>query len=817
MRPFIISAIMSLCAVGAIAQQTPRQLPATRTTATFKIDGDLSEAAWKDAIPATNLVEWRPNSGKQEDTANRTIVYILYDNTSIYIGGYCYERTKDSISHELVGRDKVGVNDFVGVMFDTYNDKINAVGFYVTPYGEQFDAKYSNSNGEDASWNSVWASAGKIHNDGWSFEMRIPYSCLRFVSKENQTWGLNITRRRNKTGQQFMWNPVDPQKNGFINQEGEWTGITKIDPPLRLSFSPYLSAYANHYPYNTPGIKNWSTSVNGGMDVKWGISQSFTLDMTLIPDFGQVQSDNRILNLTPFEQQYQENRPFFTEGTELFSKGNLFYSRRIGSTPIHYGDVDTWKTSDEHVLENPVAAKLVNATKLSGRTKNGLGIGILNAITQPMYAVLETNDGKDRRKVQTSPLTNYNVMVFDQTLKNNSSVSFINTNVLRDGPDYDANVSSFLFDVNNKKNTYNWNGNLSLSTLTQPNAKSIVGHAHNLSFGKTGGRFNFNLTQEIYDDKYNKRDLGFMNNNNYLDHYLWLGYKWTKPEKWFNNLYLNFNAGYSRRYKPSAYQQFFTNVNVNGMLKNLWNFFAYVGYNADGYDYYESRDYQNHYPFLTKHKLMTNINISTNNAKKYKASISTGVDFNSRFTGHRFDFTVYQRYRFSDKLSIDHQIFYNPWIDDAGFYDYYTTNGQYDVLFSRRNRNTIENITNIKYSLSNRAFINFRVRHYWSDVEVKELYDLQSNGDILPTRHSGIPIKHENFNLFNIDAGYTLEFAPGSFINLVWKNEASQFADDYHSRYFSNFSNTLDSPQNNNFSVKIIYYLDYLSIKKKKH
>ncbi len=276
--------------------------------------------------------------GAKEKADSKTEIFILYDNTSIYIGGYCHEKTADSVSREFAGRDKIGSNDFLGVIFDTYNDKINASGFYVTPLGEQYDAKYSNTGGEDDTWNAVWYSEAKIVKDGWTFEMRIPYSALRFSSKGTE-WGINITRRRQKTGQQYMWNPVDPTVNGFVNQEGTWTGITNIKSPLRLSFSPYFSAYINHYPYKTEGVKDLTKSINGGMDVKYGISQSLTLDMTLIPDFGQVQSDKQVLNLTPFEVKYNENRPFFTEGTELFNKGNLFYSRRVGGEPIHKYDI----------------------------------------------------------------------------------------------------------------------------------------------------------------------------------------------------------------------------------------------------------------------------------------------------------------------------------------------------------------------------------------------------------------------------------------------------------------------------------------------
>ena len=176
---------------------------AVKTDAAFKIDGDLSEAGWKKCPPFTALIEFRPNPGKVESEQNKTEVYILYDDNNIYIGGYCHEKSVDSISRELVGRDKIGNSDFVGVIFDTYNDKINGSGFFVTPYGEQYDAKYSAFGNEDDTWNAVWESEAKMQPDGWTFEMRIPYSALRFSNKENQTWGLNIIRRRQKTSQQF--------------------------------------------------------------------------------------------------------------------------------------------------------------------------------------------------------------------------------------------------------------------------------------------------------------------------------------------------------------------------------------------------------------------------------------------------------------------------------------------------------------------------------------------------------------------------------------------------------------------------------------
>ncbi len=807
---------LSICALlffckrnNVIAQTQVRKLAAQRTAASFKIDGILNEPAWKAAPVATGLIEFRPTPGAGENPANKTEIYILYDNTSIYVGGYCHEKNADSVSKELVGRDKIGSSDFVGVIFDTYNDKINGLGFYVTPYGEQYDAKYTPTN-EDDTWNAVWESDAKMQPDGWTFEMRIPYSALRFISKDDQTWGLNITRRRQKTGQQYMWSNVDPNKNGLMSQEGEWTGIGKIISPLRLSFSPYFSTYLNHYPYNTAGVKNFTSSINGGMDVKYGISQSFTLDMTLVPDFGQVQSDNQVLNLSPFEVKYNENRSFFTEGTELFSKGNLFYSRRVGGQPMHYYDVASQLDTTEHIVSNPTESKLINATKISGRTEKGLGIGFFNAITKAMYATVEDNRG-NKRKIITNPLTNYNIFVLDQTLKNNSSISFINTNVLRKGSDNNANVTAALFDLNDKKNTYNWNGKIAMSRLSAVNGKAIYGYMHNLGFGKTSGTFNFNFYQELANEKYNPNDLGILFNNNYIDHYLWVGFRRTKPGKWFNNIYLNNNFTYSRRFMPSAYQNFYYNFNVNGQLKNLSHAGFFAGIYIKGNDFYEPRVAGRVYK--SPQKINFEAWINTNQVKKYSFLADLTVGFIDLFCGHNYNLLIGNNFRFSDKFSVGQTTNLLPEYNTAGFAAIDPLSN--DVIFSRRNRNTVENIINLKYNFNKNNGITFRARHYWSQVDAKEFYTLQANGSLEKNNTFNGNID-QNLNLFNIDMVYTWQFAAGSFINIVYKNAINDGNQDVNSSYFKNLNHTMAASQNNNFSVKVIYYLDYLALKKKK-
>jgi Domain of unknown function (DUF5916) len=358
----LATALCLLLTATAFSQTEKKKITALRISKALKIDGLLDEPEWKTTTPADKFIALRPTPFIPENPDTRSEVYFLYNDEGLYIGGYFHEKNKDSIATELNGRDGFGNNDFAGIIFDTYNDKINGFEYFVTPLGEQMDAKQApnnNGNSEDFSWNAVWQSAAKINNDGWSFEIFLPYSAIRFGKKKIQDWGLNIVRRRQKSGQQLFWQSIDPTVNGFLTQEGMLLGLENIKPPLRLQFAPYFSTYANHYPYNQSDIKNWNTQVNGGMDVKFGLNQAFTLDMTLIPDFGQIQSDKRILNLTPFEVKYDENRTFFTEGTELFNKGNLFYSRRIGGQPIHYSDVESQINSNEFVVKNPQQSKLV--------------------------------------------------------------------------------------------------------------------------------------------------------------------------------------------------------------------------------------------------------------------------------------------------------------------------------------------------------------------------------------------------------------------------------------------------------------------------
>ncbi len=809
-----------------------KKINAKRISTSLKVDGLLNEPEWKTAPVADHFTALRPVPFQPEQPKDSTEIFFLYNDEGIYIGGYLHEQSRDSISYELVGRDGFGANDFVGIIFDTYNDKLNGFEYFITPLGEQMDAKQApNNNGdsEDFSWNAVWESAAKIHADGWSFEMFLPYAAIRFGPDRIQDWGLNIVRRRQKSGEQLFWQSIDPNVNGFLTQEGMLMGLENIKPPLRLQFAPYFSTYQNHDANVKPGQPMNTTTFNGGMDIKYGLNQAFTLDMTLIPDFGQVQTDNLILNLSPFEQRFNDNRSFFTEGAELFNKGNLFYSRRIGRVgdrPLHYWEIgeegDDYNGS-EKVKHNPRQVKLLNATKISGRTQKGLGIGFLNAVTQTQHAVVVNKNTGAERKIVTDPLTNYNVLVLNQTLKNNSSVTLVNTNVLRDGRDYDANVTSGLFDFYDKKNKWNVGGSASVSNLFGKGGKNITGYSHSIYFGKVSGRFNFNIWQDLIDAKYDKSDLGYFTNNNTMDQGFWMGYNWIKPTKWYNQLRVNTNWWYSRLVSPIdeqrrsefMYQNMGYNFNLNGQLKNLW----WAGINVNGgfnkNDFYEPRQLGR--VFRDKPRQFFNGWVESNFAKKFSFGGNIGLGTGTYFGRTMLNVGVFSRFRFSSKFSIDHQLNRESTHNQAGF----AAKSDGVIYFSRRDVGTTENVLTFKYNFTNRMGLNLRARHYWSKVAPQEFYELNSNGYLQTPETPFTGNVNQNYNFMSVDMVYTWQFAQGSFINLVWKSIDENFRRDFESNYFSNFGKTWEGNGYNNLtefsslSLKVIYFIDYASVRSK--
>ncbi len=813
----IIISFFSHSRISAHTDPPKKQYNAIRSSSPIKIDGVLDEPIWSTSPIATDFIQNQPDPG--EAPAAKTEVRVIYDDVSLYISAYLHDDEPDKILKELSQRDDLGNTDWFGIYLDPYRDGINGVSFIVTPRNVQVDAKYSAVEGQDDSWDAVWESATQIVSDGWIVELQIPYSAIRFPEKNEQLWHINFGRSIRRIRQTSYWNEVKPNIDGFLNQSGLIGGIKDIKPPVRLQAIPFVTTIIeNYYDKNNTPKSSWGSSFGGGMDVKYGITDAFTLDMTLIPDFSQAQSDNEILNLSPFEVRFDENRQFFTEGVELFNKGNLFYSRRVGGRPFYRSRVSQLRNKGYDVIDNPQNAQLLNASKISGRTSSGLGIGLFNATEGKTRAELRTPEGQDT-SVLVSPLTNYNLFVLDQNLKNNSYVTLVNTNVMRGGAAYDANVTGTFFNIRDKTNTYAIEGS---GVLTQKffsdseNGYNVdLGHRYYLELAKISGNFQFSggFGEESYN--YDPNDLGFLTAPNERFFYGSARYITFKPFWILNRLRTSLNVNYTRLHRPNEFSNFAINYEINFLTKK-WFFIEFwtTLRPVQTRDYFEPRtsDFSQFYAFPKNYSV--GFWLSTDYRKVFAIDANASYRTFDEIGRSQINIGVEPRVRVSDQFNFRFEFSNRRLFNDIGF----VSRDENNIFFGRRDQIIVENILNANYTFNSNIALTFRMRHYWTLVEYDRYNSLGANGELLNTDYAGN--HNSKFDAFNIDMIFRWRFAPGSDIFVVWKNSIleGQSLDpslEYNRNYFQNVDDVFDLPQLNSLSIKVLYFIDYLYFKNK--
>jgi len=791
---------------NSLQAQEKKFLDLKKTINPPKVDAILDDQVWQEAGKATDFVQFRPAMGIDEIDGERTVVQVSYDDNAVYFAAYIHDKPENIMS-QFTTRDNFGQADFFLISINPNNDGQNDSEFLVFSTGTQGDALVTSDGNEDWGWNAVWDSAVKIVDDGWIVEIKIPYSALRFSNKGVQTWGINFHRRHMRDNRQYTWNPIDISNGKKIGQmHGEIRGIENISPPTRLAFFPFTSAITRSYDGEN------DSDFSFGMDVKYGITENFTLDATLVPDFSQAGFDNVQLNLGPFEQQFSEQRQFFTEGVDLFNKGNLFYSRRIGNSPTAYPIL----SPNEVVTNSPNSVKVLNALKLSGRTKDGLGVAFFNAITEKTEATIEDNLTQNTRKEIVEPLANYNILVVDKQFNGNSSISLVNTNVIRDGDFRDANVTAGLFNIKTKKNTYNYEGAIKVSNVNYKGIDEITtGVSGGLGFNKISGNYRFGFDYEMADTKFDINDMGIQNQNNFSNFRSYISYRTFKPTKNLNNLNLSMNINYERLFKPSIYTGKNIGINFNAQTKKLFNFGGNLNWNiGKQYDFWEPRTEGRYFTF--KNNLNVNAWIGTNRAKKF--SFMTRQGFATLFDKDRdvfvHFFAVDPRIRFTDKFSMSYSYQYNQGIGGRG----YVTKVNDDIIFGQRKQKTIENSISGTYNFNSFHGLSLTFRNYWSTVTYDHnLYTLQNDGSTINT--TGYDVDNigfnpnTNFNTWNLDFRYSWQFAPGSQLTALYRNSLFNYDNMSREGYFSSLGTLLDQPIEHIFSLRMVYYIDYNNIK----
>ena len=755
----------------------PRVAIGQRINAPIDLNGNLNDAAWQSIPVQSEFEQLSPDPGGRP--SQRTEVRFGYDDNALYIGARMWDTAPDSILHQLSERDRTDNADEFGIWFSPFNDGLNAVRFRTTPDGVQVDEQIS-PNGEDDSWDAVWDVVCSIDSAGWVAEFRIPWMAFRFPDNTEQRWGMNMYRGIRRLREDDVWNPMDPTQR-LLNQGGLLVGIEGITPPPRISLFPYFSAYQNW------SGTNRSTAYNGGMDMKIGLGNAFTLDVTLIPDFGQVVTDNLVLNLSPFEIRFNENRQFFKEGTELFNKNGVFYSRRIGED-----------------------GRLINASKVSGRLANGLGLGLLQA-----FATAN----------EDSSLTSYTVAVADQNLPNNGYVTSTTTMVAREGDGYDALVQSGSLELRNPENTWSVQARGSVNQKFGGDEENDdEGYTYNVALSKMAGNLTFSLGHFLESATYDPNDLGFLQAPNEIGSFLNVDFRVFEPRGRWNRITASFDASLNQVETPRIFNNVFLSARCRAttLAFNSWNLELNTQ-PTDGNNIFASRIDGLVWREPAWHRL--NGWFSSDYRKRIAMDLGYWHAGGVRYRDWKENtYRIAPRIRVNDRLMIRYVWKIIDRRNERGwaFLDSLEDGTDVSIFGKRRNREYTQ-VLNVNYIFTNRMSLSTRVRHAWSQVRYDALYPLLASGVISETPYleNGNANQEDlNFNAWSIDMVYRWNFAPGSELNIVWKNQLLQETrlgdlEEFMlpTSYGDNFNQMIESGFINSLSIRIISFIDYSRFK----
>ena len=573
---------------------------AVRTPEPVAIDGRADDPIWRTAPVIADFTEFVPVEGAP--ARYRTEAQAAYDDHDFYVFIRAYDPEPAKLSCVLARRDVRPPTDQLKIVIDSFHDRRSGFEFAVSPGGVKRDYAIYDDTNEDGSWDGVWDVATRVDSLGWTAEFAIPLSQLRYASSPTHTFGFGVWRDIERYKERVSWPAYRPSQIGFVSQLGDLTGIDGIPAPRRFDVTPYT--VAKNEPRPEAGGFDRHQSVNAGVDFKYGLTSNFTLDGTVDPDFGQVEQDPAVLNLSVFETFLQEERPFFLEGTGVYqfsvnsnqvntSSEGLFYSRRIGRAPqlgSLYGDA-----------ASPTATAILGAAKLTGRSAGGLTVGALEAVTQRETGV---------SGLTIEPASNYGVLRLEQDLNHHKSgVGLIFTAVDRslDGTTRDLlRRSAYVggFDARHQfgpGNNYLLTAAVTASRVDGSNAAvlatqtdpahyyqrpdgrlavdttrtSLAGDTETLHLGKYGGLLEFETSYQRISPGYEINDIGFLNRADWQDQSTWVALQFLRRTKWYDQLRWNFNEWQDWNSAGDLSEERAVNTNVHVQFHDNW--FVHAG------------------------------------------------------------------------------------------------------------------------------------------------------------------------------------------------------------------------------------------------
>jgi hypothetical protein len=827
------------------------------------IDGKLDDECWKHGNWAGNYHQWTPNEGAKPTYP--TEHNIQYDDKNLYIAFRAYDPEPDKI-HRYAGlRDDI-VGDMVGVNFDSYRDYRTGFEFTVSAWGQKVDLVLFNPINWDFNWNAVWKTKVGIEDSAWVTEIEVPLSQLRYSNKDEQVWGMHTWRWIDRLQEESNWEIQTKTGPGMLYNYGEFIGIKGLKKSRRLELQPFIlgDLKTMKEEQGNPYAKNgraWSG--NAGLDAKIGVSSNFTIDLTVNPDFGQVESDPSVMNLTAFETFYEEKRPFFLEGLTIFDykfdDQNLFYSRRIGHYPSR-----TVYPDDEHFVKSPDMTTILSAAKFSGTTSKGLSVGLIQSVTSNEFARI-TDQGGNETKQKVEPLTNYTVARIQKGYNagntviggmitstnrfiNNEDLEFLSKDAITGGLDLLHHWKDKEFFINAKMiGSYVKGSQEAITALQESSARyyqrpgadylnyditrtSLSGLGGKIEIGKGAkGFWKYSTALSMLTPGLELNDLGYMRRSDEIEQSNKISYQIIRSISIFKTLDVGFdqsnNWNFNGTYLGSSGE-----VSFSSMFKNQWSFRTQVEYHSKGID---TRILRGGFDMTMPSRLQLEGYLRSDPSKKFIAHIESGYESRGNNSAAMWVIQPGISVRPISVLKIGINATYEDNHDELQYVATRNTwlNGKRYIL------GTIDQKT---LGLTFRVDLNltpeFSVQYYGSPFVSKGSYselkrvadpDAKNYGDRFeiyqnPVLNNGIYFLTDyddvlpvitsvgnpdfNFHEFRSNLVAKWEYRLGSFIYLVWSSNRTGSNGSSNASFGDSYRYLRDVFPNNIFLVKLNYW-----------
>ncbi len=831
----------------------------------LNIDGFLDDPIWQKAESVSGFTQSAPFDGRP--ATERTEMRVVFSDKYLYVAAYAYDSNPDSITANLFRRDGSDASDWVYVNIDSYNDNRTAFTFAANPLGVQKDIMYFDDMQEDVLWDAVWEVKSRIVNDGWIAEFRIPLSQLRFTSSNNvQTWGINFQRRIARRAEISFWARTPREEYGLVSKFGELKGISDLDQPTRLEILPYASAgFTNNQvgSEDNPFYEKNDFEAKIGGDIKYGITSDFTLTATVNPDFGQVEADPATINLTEFELFFEERRPFFLEGNDIFNFGGTtsantykshvnFYSRRIGRTPFLVSEspqsisVGNEAVNLNYTSRNPVTT-IAGAAKVSGKTQNGLSVGFLDSYTLKENINYFDVVNNRRGSLIAEPATNYMVgRVRKDLSKTDAQIGGFISSVNRDFSN--SYLSEYLhesayqvgLDAQYYWNTRNWgasgvfvmsnvNGSENALLRTQQTSAryfnrvdsdglsidssmtSMTGYFGEFSIGKySGSGLRYSFTYSEMSPEYEINDIGFLERADYRAPHYYVEYLNVESDA-FNFYLLWGDVSHAWNFDGDM---IFNYYSIGGYFQfnNLWTVVSTLGVTGKFYNDRIARGG----PVMRRPKdWNTYINITTDASQSLYGNLSSS--YRSDASGE-FQYSVDLGLNFRPATNINLRFApgYLRSKDTDQYFSYFDITGDDvpDYVFSNNDLNVF--YTEIRADITFRPNLSLqtylRPFNYIADFSNYKTFSERKtyNFDSIDPEFDQFLDENQDWDFKSLQGNAVLrwEYRPGSSLFLVWQQDRTEF--NQTNGMFEPFKGTLDTFKNkpiNIFLIKLSYWI----------